>query len=100
MGCADIVAYLYANILRFDPKKPEWFGRDRFILSAGHGSMVLYAVLHIAGYDVSRQDIKDFRKMGSNTPGHPEYGMTPGVETTTGPLGQGFSHGSRYGFSS
>lgn len=93
LGCADIVAYLYANVMRFDPKQPDWMGRDRFVLSAGHGSMVLYAILYLAGYDVSENDIRNFRQMGSNTPGHPEFGMTPGVETTTGPLGQGLATG-------
>lgn len=89
LGCADIVAVLYANILRQDPNNPDWVNRDRFVLSAGHGSMVLYSALHLAGFDLSLQDIKDFRKLHSKTPGHPEFRETPGVETTTGPLGQG-----------
>jgi transketolase len=89
LGCADIVAVLYANILRHNPANPQWVNRDRFVLSAGHGSMVLYSALHLAGFDLSLQDIKDFRQLHSKTPGHPEFRETPGVETTTGPLGQG-----------
>ena len=75
--------------MRFNPRSPGWQNRDRFVLSAGHGSMLLYALLYLTGYDVSLDDIKNFRQWGSPTPGHPEYGDTPGVETTTGPLGQG-----------
>ena len=93
MGMADIAVVLWAEIMKFDPKAPTWQDRDRFILSNGHGSMLLYSMLHLAGYEVSMDDIKNFRCLHSITPGHPEYGMTPGVETTTGPLGQGFATG-------
>ena len=92
MGCAELGAYLYGHLLRHNPKNPEWINRDRLILSAGHGSMWLYACLHLAGFDLSLDDIKHFRQLHSNTPGHPEYGKTPGVESTTGPLGQGVGH--------
>ncbi len=91
LGAAELAAVLYGNILRHNPKKPAWKDRDRFVLSAGHGSMLLYSILHIAGYDVSLDDIKNFRQPGSRCPGHPEYGCTPGVEMTTGPLGQGLA---------
>jgi transketolase len=80
---------LYSRHLRFDPLKPDWMNRDRFVLSAGHGSALLYSLLYVFGYEISLDDLKGFRQMGSRTPGHPEYGMTPGVEATTGPLGQG-----------
>ena len=89
LGCAEIAAYLYGKVLRHYPKNPHWLNRDRFVLSAGHGSMLLYSCLHLAGFDVSMDDIKNFRQLHSKTPGHPEYGETPGVEATTGPLGQG-----------
>ncbi len=89
LGAAELAAVLYGKILRHNPKNPQWVDRDRFVLSAGHGSMLLYAVLHLAGYDVSIADIQSFRQVGSRCAGHPEYGVTPGVETTTGPLGQG-----------
>lgn len=89
LGCADIVAYLYAEVLRHNPKNPNWINRDRFILSAGHGSMLLYAALHLAGFGLTKDDLKNFRKYKSPTAGHPEYNECPGVETTTGPLGQG-----------
>lgn len=92
MGCAEIGAYLYGYALRQNPKNPLWLDRDRFILSAGHGSMLLYSCLHLAGYDLSLEDIKNFRQLHSKTPGHPESLDTPGVETTTGPLGQGFGN--------
>lgn len=92
MGCADIAAVLWTKILRYNPEDPAWINRDRFVLSAGHGSMLLYSVLHLAGYDISIDDLKQFRQWGSKTPGHPEYRHTPGVETTTGPLGQGFAN--------
>lgn len=91
MGMADAAAVLWSKFLKFDPQAPDWPDRDRFVLSAGHGSMLLYSLLHLSGYDVSLEDIKQFRQWGSCTPGHPEYGHTPGVEMTTGPLGQGIS---------
>lgn len=89
MGCAELGAYLYGYALRHNPKNPKWLGRDRLVLSAGHGSMWLYACLHLSGFNLSLEDIKKFRKFHSKTPGHPEYGETEGVEATTGPLGQG-----------
>lgn len=89
MGCAEIGAYLYGHYLRYNPKNPKWINRDRFILSAGHGSMLLYSCLHLSGYHLTLDDLKHFRQLHSKTPGHPEYGETEGVETTTGPLGQG-----------
>lgn len=92
LGCAEIGAALYSSVLRVNPAQPRWLNRDRFVLSAGHGSMFLYSWLHLAGFDVSLQDIKDFRKSGSRTPGHPEFMHTPGVECTTGPLGQGIAN--------
>ncbi len=92
MGMADVATVLWMRHLRHDPQHPGWFNRDRFVLSAGHGSMLLYSLLHLTGYDLSLEDIKNFRQWGSKTPGHPEYGHTPGVETTTGPLGQGFAN--------
>jgi transketolase len=92
MGCAPIGYQLYIKYLNHNPANPKWLNRDRFILSAGHGSMLLYSLLHLCGYDVSLDDLKNFRQWQSITPGHPEYGLTPGVETTTGPLGQGFSN--------
>jgi transketolase len=91
LGAADIITTLYANHLRFDPLNPAWPGRDRFVLSMGHASSLLYSVLHLAGYAVSLKDLQGFRKLGSKTPGHPEVGTTPGVEATTGPLGQGLA---------
>ena len=93
MGAAAIAYTIWMKHLRHNPKDPKWFNRDRFILSGGHGSMLLYSLLHLTGYAVSLDDLKQFRQWGSITPGHPEYGLTPGVETTTGPLGQGFSNG-------
>ena len=89
LGCADIGSVLFSESLNFNPEAPKWLNRDRFILSAGHGSMFIYTWLHLAGYDVPLQALKDFRKLHSITPGHPEYDETPGVEATTGPLGQG-----------
>ena len=94
LGAAEIGAYLFAKVLRHNPKNPDWMGRDRFILSAGHGSMLLYSLLHLSGYDLGMDDIKNFRQLHSKTPGHPEYGEAPGVETTTGPLGQGIAVGT------
>ncbi|WP_333823595.1 transketolase [Pinisolibacter sp.] len=92
MGMADIASVLWLNHLRFDPKKPSWPDRDRFVLSNGHGSMLMYALLHLTGFDLTIDDLKQFRQLHSKTPGHPEYGYTPGVETTTGPLGQGIAN--------
>ncbi|PYI88360.1 MAG: transketolase [Verrucomicrobia bacterium] len=89
LGCAEMGAVLYGYLLRHNPEQPRWIGRDYFVLSAGHGSMFLYAWLHMSGYDLSIDDIKRFRQLHSKTPGHPEYSETPGVECTTGPLGQG-----------
>jgi transketolase len=93
MGDAGIAYALWMKLLNFNPKNPDWFNRDRFVLSGGHGSMLLYVMLHLTGYDVSMEELKSFRQWGSITPGHPEYGLTPGVEVTTGPLGQGFANG-------
>lgn len=100
MGCAELGAYLWGCALHYNPKDPKWFNRDRFILSAGHGSMWLYSCLHLSGYDLSMEDIKNFRQLHSKTPGHPEEADTPGVETTTGPLGQGLGNavGQALGF--
>ena len=92
MGMADIAEVLWRKHLIHNPKNPNWPNRDRFVLSNGHGSMLMYALLHLSGYDLSLDEIKNFRQLGSKTPGHPEYGITPGVETTTGPLGQGISN--------
>ncbi len=93
MGMADGAFVIWTQFLRHNPRNLHWFNRDRFVLSAGHGSMLLYSLLHLTGYDVSLDDLKHFRQWGSITPGHPEVGLTPGVETTTGPLGQGFANG-------
>ena len=93
MGAAPMAFTLWTRHLRHNPRNPKWPGRDRFILSGGHGSMLLYSLLHLTGYDLSLDEIKNFRQFGSKTPGHPEYGLTPGVEVTTGPLGQGFGQG-------
>ncbi|MGB5530789.1 MAG: transketolase, partial [Ignavibacteriaceae bacterium] len=92
MGCAPIAYRLYTKYMRHNPANPQWKNRDRFILSAGHGSMLLYSILHLCGYKISLDDLKNFRQWKSITPGHPEFGLAPGVETTTGPLGQGFSN--------
>jgi len=89
MGLAPLAYLMWRRILRFNPRNPAWFDRDRFILSCGHASMLLYAMLYLTGYDLSLEDIQQFRQWGSKTPGHPEHGLTPGVESTTGPLGQG-----------
>jgi transketolase len=97
MGAADLAFVLWTKHLRFDPAEPRWLGRDRFVLSAGHGSMLLYSMLHLAGFDLSIEDLKAFRQLHSKTPGHPEFGLlegfSPGVEVTSGPLGQGFANG-------
>ena len=92
MGMADIAEVLWTGYLKYNPANPDWADRDRFVLSNGHGSMLIYSLLHLTGFDVSIDDIKDFRQLHSKTPGHPEYGYTPGVETTTGPLGQGLAN--------
>lgn len=92
MGMADIAEVLWHDFLKHHPKNPQWSNRDRFVLSNGHGSMLLYALIHLTGYDLSIDDLKQFRQFNSKTPGHPEYHLTPGVETTTGPLGQGFAN--------
>jgi len=93
MGTASLAYTIWKRHLRHNPKNPKWINRDRFILSGGHGSMLLYSLLHLTGYDLSLDEIKNFRQWESRTPGHPEYGLTPGIETTTGPLGQGFANG-------
>ncbi len=93
MGAAAMAFTIWTQHLRHNPKNPDWPGRDRFVLSGGHGSMLLYSLLHLTGYDLPLEELKNFRQWGSLTPGHPEYGLTPGVETTTGPLGQGFATG-------
>ena len=92
MGAAPMAYVLWTRFLKHNPANPKWFDRDRFVLSAGHGSMLLYSLLYLTGYDLSLDDLKNFRQWGSKTPGHPEYGHTPGVETTTGPLGQGLAN--------
>ena len=92
MGMADIAEVLWRDYLKHNPANPHWSDRDRFVLSNGHGSMLIYSLLHLTGYDVSMDDLKAFRQLHSKTPGHPEYGYTPGVETTTGPLGQGIAN--------
>lgn len=92
MGMAEIAEVLWTDIMRHNPENPDWLDRDRFVLSNGHGSMLLYALLHLTGYDLSMEEIRNFRQLGSMTPGHPEYGLAPGVETTTGPLGQGLAN--------
>ncbi|MGD8471713.1 MAG: transketolase [Desulfobacteraceae bacterium] len=93
MGAAAMAYVLWTRFLRHNPRNPGWPDRDRFVLSAGHGSMLLYSLLHLSGYDLSLEALQNFRQWGSKTPGHPEHGLTPGVETTTGPLGQGFANG-------
>lgn len=93
MGAAAMAYVIWTRHLRHNPHNPKWAGRDRFVLSGGHGSMLLYSLLHLTGYELSMGELKNFRQWGSITPGHPEYGLTPGVETTTGPLGQGFGNG-------
>lgn len=93
MGMASVAHVIWTRFLRHNPGDPKWFNRDRFILSGGHGSMLLYSLLHLAGYDLPLAQLQQFRQLGSRTPGHPEYGVTPGIEVTTGPLGQGFANG-------
>jgi transketolase len=93
LGAAPMAYVLWTRFLRHNPQNPKWENRDRFLLSAGHGSMLLYSLLYLTGYDLSLDEIKNFRQFGSKTPGHPEYGLTPGIEITTGPLGQGFANG-------
>src|SRR4030042_493647 len=93
MALAPVAYLLYTRHLRHSPRHPDWPDRDRLVLSAGPASMLLYATLHLMGYDISLEELRDFRQWGSRTPGHPERGHTPGVETTTGPLGQGFANG-------
>src|SRR5437016_13571753 len=92
MGAAAMAFTLWDRFLKHNPKDPHWFDRDRFVLSAGHGSMLLYSLLYLTGYDLPLDELKRFRKWGSRTPGHPERGHTPGVEVTTGPLGQGLAN--------
>src|SRR5512132_1725115 len=92
MGAAPMAFALWTRFLRFAPRHPDWPNRDRFVLSAGHASMLLYSLLHLTGYDLPMSELEAFRQWGSRTPGHPEYGLTPGVEATTGPLGQGFTN--------
>ncbi|MEY8876317.1 MAG: transketolase, partial [Leptothrix sp. (in: b-proteobacteria)] len=92
MGMADIAVALWNRHLKHNPVNPQWADRDRFVLSNGHGSMLIYALLHLSGYDLPMQELRNFRQMHSKTPGHPEVGVTPGVETTTGPLGQGITN--------
>jgi len=92
LGAAPMAYALWTRFLQHNPTNPHWFNRDRFVLSAGHGSMLLYSLLYLTGYDLALEQIKQFRQWGSLTPGHPERGLTPGVETTTGPLGQGFAN--------
>ena len=93
MGTAAIAYTIWKRHLKINPLNPNWFDRDRFILSGGHGSMLLYSLLYLSGYDLPMDELKNFRQWGSKTPGHPEFGLTPGIETTTGPLGQGFANG-------
>jgi transketolase len=93
LGAAPMAYVLWDRFLKHNPHHPKWVDRDRFVLSAGHGSALLYALLHTFGYDLPMEEVKKFRQWGSMTPGHPEHGMTPGVEATTGPLGQGFAMG-------
>src|SRR5450755_1081946 len=93
LGMAEIALVLWTRYLKHNPGNPAWFDRDRFVLSNGHGSMLLYALLYLSGYDLPLDELKRFRQLHSKTPGHPEFGLTPGVETTTGPLGQGLANG-------
>src|SRR5574341_1809862 len=93
MGAAPMAYALWTRHLRYNPRNPKWANRDRFVLSGGHGSMLLYSLLYLTGYDLPLEELKNFRQWGSKTPGHPEFGLTPGVEITSGPLGQGFANG-------
>src|SRR3982751_4716330 len=92
LGCAPLAYVLWTRFLRHNPQNPRWANRDRFLLSAGHGSMLLYSLLYLTGYDLPLEELKNFRQWGSKTPGHPENVLTPGIEITTGPLGQGFGN--------
>ncbi len=92
MGLAPLGYVLFSRIMRHNPANPAWLNRDRFVLSNGHACMLQYALLHLCGYDLSLDDLKNFRQVGSRCPGHPEYGVTPGIEVSTGPLGQGFAN--------
>ncbi|MBV9184080.1 MAG: hypothetical protein JO093_00590, partial [Acidobacteria bacterium] len=101
MGMADMAFVLWTDFMRHDPKAPDWQDRDRFVLSAGHASMLLYSLLHLTGYpEMTLDELKNFRQWGSKTAGHPEYGDAPGIEVTTGPLGQGFANGVGMGIAS
>src|SRR5215207_10184413 len=93
LGAAPMAYVLWSRFMRHNPRNPKWDNRDRFLLSAGHGSMLIYSLLHLTGYDLPLEELQNFRQWGSKTPGHPEYGLTPGIEITTGPLGQGFANG-------
>ena len=95
MGMAEMAVALWGRHLRHNPGNPQWPNRDRFVLSNGHASMLLYALLHLTGYDLPMSELRNFRQLGSKTPGHPEVDVTPGVETTTGPLGQGLANADR-----
>src|SRR3979411_2985511 len=97
LGAAPMAYVLWTKFMRYNPKNPKWENRDRFLLSAGHGSMLLYSLLHLTGYDLPLEELKNFRQWGSKTPGHPEYGLTPGVEITTGTLGQGVGNAAGRG---
>ena len=100
MALAPVAYLIYTELLRHNPENPAWPDRDRFVLSAGHACILQYAALHLTGYDLSLDDLKQFRQWGSRTPGHPEHFLTPGVETTTGPLGQGVANGVGFGLAS
>src|SRR5262249_33528097 len=93
MALAPLAYLLWTRVMRYSPTQPSWANRDRFILSAGHASMLLYSMLYLSGYDLPLEELKNFRQWGSHTAGHPEHGHAPGIETTTGPLGQGFANG-------
>ena len=93
LGAAAMGYVIFQDFLKHNPRNPLWFDRDRFVLSAGHGSALIYSLLHLTGYDLPLEEVKNFRQLGSMTPGHPEANHTPGIEVTTGPLGQGFANG-------